>query len=281
MGATQMSNETTVVETLRAARGEVDIVTMLKGGSLEARRERLAEALRDPSWDGGPAEIIATYPHHVAAKKDGVIMRIPVIEDKDTIRLGKPEIFSIPTSIPNVSEELMATAMSAAELVLKEDYDSATPMIRGIAGTLDVRGDIQRRLTMDVALRGLGRKTWWQDIVAEHVKSAVELPLPHTDGDDPKKLVSESIDDVLGVLKQNAVDAVKALQTLSVTESAHKGAIECARDIAEDIKSAIGVLSGVNREDLEEMSRVYEAVGRVAPRLLSGIKFLSQLANGS
>ncbi len=276
-----MANEATVVETLRAARGEVDIVSKLKEGSLEARRERLAEALRDPSWDGGPAELIATYPHHVAARKDGVIMRIPVIEDKDAIRLGKPEIFSIPGSIPNVSEELMATAMSAAELVLKEDYDSATPMIRGIAGTLDMKGDVQRRLAMDVALRGLSRKTWWQDIVAEHVKESVELPLPRTDGDDPKKLVSDSIDDVSVFLKERTATAVQALASLSKNESTHRGAIECARDIAEDIKSAIGVLSGVNREDLEEMSRVYEAVGRVVPRLLNGIKFLSQLANGS
>lgn len=276
-----MANEATVVETLRAARGEVDIVSKLKEGSLEARRERLAEALRDPSWDGGPAELIATYPHHVAARKDGVIMRIPVIEDKDAIRLGKPEIFSIPGSIPNISEELMATAMSAAELVLKEDYDSATPMIRGIAGTLDMKGDVQRRLAMDVALRGLSRKTWWQDIVAEHVKESVELPLPRTDGDDPKKLVSDSIDDVSVFLKERTATAVQALASLSKNESTHRGAIECARDIAEDIKSAIGVLSGVNREDLEEMSRVYEAVGRVVPRLLNGIKFLSQLANGS
>jgi len=276
-----MANETAVVETLRAARGEVDIVAKLKEGSLEARRDRLAEALRDPSWDGGPAELIATYPHHVLARKDGVIMRIAVVEDKDAIRLGKLEVFSIPTPIPNVGEELMATAMSAAELVLKEDYESATPMIRGIAGTLDVKGDVQRRLAMDVALRGLGRKTWWQDIVREQVKEAVELPLPRTDGDDPKKLVSDSIDDVLAFLKERAATAVQALKDLSKNESTHRGAIECARDIAEDIKSAIGVLSGVNRDDLEEMSRVYEAVGRVAPRLLCGIKFLSQLANGS
>src|SRR5690606_21713333 len=97
MGVASMPDNTAIIETLRASRGEVDLVQKLKEGSLEARRERLAKALRDPAWEAGPAELIATYPHHVAARKDGVIMRIPITEDADAIRLGRPEIFSIPT----------------------------------------------------------------------------------------------------------------------------------------------------------------------------------------
>lgn len=267
-----MGSDTAIIETLRAARGEVDIVQKLKEGSLEARRGRLAEALADPSWDGGPAELIATYPHHVAARKDGVIMRIPVIEDADSVRLGKPEIFSIPTPVSDVSQELMATAQTAAEFVMREDYTSAGPMIRSIAGALDVKGDLHRRLSMDVAIRGLARRTWWQDIVEEQIPDAVPLPAP-------KPSALESIDDLLAVLKENAAAAVTSLQSLSAQET-HRGAVECARDIAEDIKTAVSVLTGVNRDDADEMTRVYEEVGRVVPRLLKGISFLKNLSHG-
>lgn len=272
-----MHDHSAVIDSLRAARGEVDLVARLKEGSLETRRDRIAEALQDPEWDAGPAELVATYPHHVVAKKEGVLMRIAVHEDEDTLRFGKPEIFSIPTPVPDVSAEIHATAAAAAELVVKEDYENAAPMIRGIAATLDVKGDLQRRLSMDVAMRSLGRKTWWQDIVNEQFASEVSLPAPRTEGGDARQLVAESINDLLGSLKESIASAAKALSELADNDKAHAGAVECARDIAEDLKSAVTVLSDVNRSDEEEMTRVYETVGRALPRLLAGVKFIEHL----
>lgn len=273
-----MNEKSSVIDTLRAVRGEVDLITKLKEGSLEARRDRIAEALADPMWENGPAELVATYPHHVVASKEGVLMRLSVIEDDESLSFGKPEIFSIPTPIRDVGAEIMATAQSAAELVIKEDYESACPMIRGIVGALDVKGDLQRKLGMDVALRSLDRKTWWQDIVSEQFSGEVELPAPRQVEDDDLAALSGSVDDLLAFLKENIDGAVKSLKLLAKNESAGSVSIECARDIAEDLKSAIAVLSDVNREDSEEMTRVYEATGRALPRLLAGVKFLEHLA---
>jgi hypothetical protein len=278
-----MGNDSMIIEALRAARGEVDLITKLKEGSLETRRERLAEALRDETWIktyGGAAELIATYPHHVVARKDGVLMRVQVTEDEKGLTLGKAEIFSIPMPAEDVGSELMATAQSAAEFVLKEDFESATPLIRGIAATLDVKGDLHRRLSMAVQLKSLGRKTWWQETISEQF--AAKLDLPATDGSqEPTQAAAESLDRLLTIIKESAVNAVAALKTLSEASTKNEGAIECASDIAEDLNSAVSILNGVNRDDLEETTRVFEEVSRVVPRLLAGINFLTHLTKTS
>lgn len=275
-----MAKDSAIIETLRAARGEVDLITKLKEGSLETRRERLAEALASKDWEGGPAELVATYPHHVVARKDGTLMRVQVVEDESGIKLGKADVFSIPMAAEDVGAELLATAQVAAELVLKEDYESAGPMIRGIAGTLDVKGDLHRRLSMAVELKSLGRKTWWQDTISEQFEVKLDLPAIAEDKE-PGQAMSEALDHLLGVIKESSVNAITALKTLSETTDKHKGAVECASDIAEDLKSAVNILTGVNRDDIEEMSRVYEEIKRVVPRLLAGINFLTHLTKGN
>jgi len=269
-----MSKSAAIIETLRAVRGESDIVSKLKDGSLEARRDRIAEALRDPNWDGGPAELVATYPHHVIARKEGVLMRIQVVEDESAIRLGHTEVFSLPTPVEDVSAELIKTAGHAAALVLKEDYDGAQPMIRSIAGALDIKGDYHRRLKLDLGLRSLGRKTWWQDTIAEQFATEVTLP----ESDDPVV----RLDSLVALLKESSASAAQALKTMAGDTSAKfVSARECAKDIAEDLRSAINTLADVNREDKEESTRVCEGIGRVMPRLLAGVKFLTHLSEGN
>ena len=266
-----MSKSAAIAETLRAVRGETDIITKLKEGSLEARRERLAEALRDPNWDGGPADLIATYPHHVIARKEGVLMRIQVVEDESSIRLGRAEVFSLPAPVEDVGAELMKTAAAAAELVLKEDYDAAQPMIRSIAGALDIKGDYHRRLKLDLGLRSLGRRTWWHDTISEQFAADVKLP----ETTDPVT----ALDGVANLLKESSASAAAALKQLSSDSSPkYRNALECARDIAEDLRSAITTLADVNRDDREEVIRVCEELGRVMPRLLAGVNFLKHLS---
>lgn len=274
-----MANESSIIETLRAARGEVDLVTKLKEGSLESRRERLAEALKSGDWDGGPAELVATYPHHVVARKDGALMRVQVTESDGGFKFGKVDVFSLPMPAEDLGEELMATAQVAAELVLKENYEAATPMIRGIAGTLDVKGDLHRRLSMAVQIKSLGRKTWWQDTISEQFAgSAIDLPSPsESKQEDRAAALAESVDRLLSIVKESSINAVAALKLFTETTGGFEGAADCAADIAEDLKAAMTILNGVNRDDVDEMSRVFEEVKRVVPRLLAGVNFLTHL----
>lgn len=272
-----MQTNTTIAETLRNARGEVDLITKLKEGSLEARRDRLVQALESTDWAGPDAELIATYPHHVITRKDGVLMRVPVSEDEGKFTFGKPDIYSVPTPANDIGEEVMETAKSAVDLILSEDYDGAAPMVQGIAGAMDVKGDLQRRVSMAVQLKSLGRKTWWEEAVTEQY--AHEAQIPAWGGDE--SVVSESLDSLSGLLKEGAAQAVEALRLLHTSGKQDTGSIECVGDIAEDLKSAISILNNVNRDDQAEMLQVHEEVRQVVPRLLAGINFLSHLTRES
>jgi hypothetical protein len=270
-----MSSNSTIAEALRNARGEVDLITKLKEGSLESRRERIVEALQDPQWDGGPAELIASYPHHVIARKEGVLMRIPVSEQDGAIAFGKPDIFSVPTPVDDIGNEVMETAKSAVDLIMSEDYEAAAPMVRGIAGAMDVKGDLQRRLSMSVQLKSLGRRTWWEETISEQYAAEIDIPT-WDDGDG--SVAGEAIDSLSKVLKEGAGHAVAALRALHSAEGHNTGAIEAANDIAEDLKSAISILNNVDRTNQEEMLQVHEEVRQVVPRLLAGINFLSHIS---
>ena len=270
-----MSSNSTIAEALRNARGEVDLITKLKEGSLESRRQRIADALQSEDWDGGPAEFIASYPHHVIARKDGVLMRIPVSEaDEGAIAFGKADIFSVPTPVEDIGTEVMETAKSAIDLILSENYEAAAPMVQGIAGAMDVKGDLNRQISMQVQLKSLGRKTWWEETVNEQFSHEVEVPA-WDEGD--SSVTAEAIESLNKILKEGAAQAVTALRTLHDSDGENTGAIEAANDIAEDLKSAISILNDVDRSSLEEMLQVHGEVRQVVPRLLAGINFLTHL----
>ncbi|MGE3483193.1 MAG: hypothetical protein AB7L09_00290 [Nitrospira sp.] len=269
-----MQSNTTIAETLRNARGEVDLITKLKEGSLEARRARLVQALESAEWAGPGAELIATYPHHVITRKSGVLMRVPVEEADGQFTFGKPDIYSVPTPALDIGTEVMETAKSAVDLILSEDYDRAAPMVQGIAGAMDVKGDLHRQVSMAVQLKSLGRKTWWEETVAEQF--AHDAPVPEWI-DDGQTSVTEALSGLNKILKEGAAHAASALRILHTAGKANTGAIECVGDIAEDLKSALTILNSVNRDDQAEMLQVHEEVRQVVPRLLAGINFLSHL----
>lgn len=273
-----MQSHTTIAETLRNARGEVDLITKLKEGSLEARRDRLVQALESAEWAGPDAELVATYPHHVITRKDGVLMRVPVSESEGEFTFGKPDIYSVPTPAADIGTEVMETAKSVVDLILSEDYEGAAPMIQGIAGAMDVKGDLHRRVSMAVQLKSLGRKTWWEETVAEQF--AHDAPIPEWDDSDQTS-VTEALSGLNKVLKEGATQAVQALRALHTAGQRDTGAIECVGDIAEDLKSAISIINNVNRDDQAEMLQVHEEVRQVVPRLLAGINFLSHLTRES
>src|ERR1019366_949806 len=91
-----MENNQSLIDTLRNVRGADDIISRLQESSLEARRDRIAEALKSEAFKDGPAEIVATYPKHVLALKEGVLMRIELVENDDSITFGKIEIYDVP-----------------------------------------------------------------------------------------------------------------------------------------------------------------------------------------
>ena len=272
-----MQTNSIIAETLRNARGEVDLVTKLKEGSLEARRARLVKALESVDWAGPDAELIATYQHHVVTRRDGVLMRVPVSEDNGEFKFGKPDIYSVPTPANDIGTEVMETAKAAVDLILAEDYDGAAPMVQGIAGAMDVKGDLQRRVSMAVQLKSLGRKTWWEETVNEQFAHDAEIPAWTDDG---QSSVTEALSGLNKMLKSGAAQAVEAIRLLHTSSSRDTGSIECVSDIAEDLKSAISILNNVNRDDQAEMLQVHEEVRQVVPRLLAGINFLSHLTRG-
>lgn len=274
-----MDNNSSIIDTLRNVRGADDIIERLKANSLEARRDRIAEALKSPDFKDGPANLVATYPKHVLALKEGVLMRIALEESEDSIKFGKIEIFDVPAPATDIGAEIIETARAAVDAILNEDFETATPMVTSIARALDIKGNLQHQIVLDVRLRSLTRDAWWQEVVAENYEGeAVKLPLPRNNPD-TKAALTGSIDDLLGVMKAEGAELAAALTKLDAQKGVKPIFVECARDVSEDIKGAISTLLDVNRESVDEMQRVYEAVGRVAPRLVTGSKFLVRLAN--
>jgi hypothetical protein len=283
-----MSDNTAIIETLRSVRGVDDIIERLKSGSLEARHDKIAEALNKPEWKDeasgitGPLRLIGTYSHHVLAEREGVIVRIALKEDDEKIEFGKVEIFDVPVPATDIGAEIFETAKAAADAILSDSLDVAAPMISSIARALDIKGNLASQIESEVRLRSLTRNAWWQEVVTENYEGTeIELPKPRTEGEDKKSQLTGSVDDLLSLIKTEAAEALRAIQSLSERKNVHAVFVECANDISEDLKNAITALVTVDRENLDEMQRVFETVGLVAPRLLMGAKFLVQMANNS
>lgn len=267
-----MSADAVVVSQLRSARQVEDTLTVLKRSSLESRATRIAEALADPEWAAGPAELIATYPHHALAEKNGILMRVRVSEEDDKILLGKVEVHDIPESINDVGAEVMETAKVAVDHILKEDYEAATPLIASIANALSYKGDLKRKINIEVAKRSIQRDAWWHSVVREHLgdDAKVEIPAP-----------ADNVEESITILKLKLVEAAQyaavAIKKLSDDTDVPDAIETAAKDIAADLKYAIQALSGVDTDSLDEMNGIYEGVAQMAGYLMLGVKFLGSL----
>lgn len=275
-------NNSSLIGSLRNVRGANDILSRLQSNSLEARRERLAAALQSEEFKDGPADLVATYPKHVLALKEGVLMRIALEENDEVIRFGLIEIYDVPVPATDIGAEIIETAKAAVESILSENMDTAGPMISSIARALDIRGNLQHQIESDVRLRLLTRDAWWQDVVSESFEGEVNLPeARESNPENIKTALAGSIDDLLSIIKTETAEAARAIKKLAERKNVLPIYVECANDIYEDIKSAVSALSEVNRESIEDMQKTYSTVGHVAPRLVKGSKFLTQLANNS
>jgi hypothetical protein len=266
-----------IISSLRTARSATDTLSVLRQSSLEARAERIREALNDPTWAAGPADLIATYPHHALASKDGVLMRVALKEDGDTISFGKVEVHEIPEQINDVGAEVMETAKVAVDHILGEDFEQATPLVASIANAMNFSGNLRAKLRTEVAKRSIQRDAWWHHIVAEQMgaEAKVEIPAPAED-------VTESIRVLKETLINTATRVAVAINTLSDDKDVTPAVEAVAKDISTDIKYAIEALAGADLDDIPAAQGVYEGVATMAGHLMLGAEFLSDLAgNGN
>jgi len=270
-----------IINTLRNVRGADDIIERLKASSLEARSERLAEALKSDKFEHGPADLVATYPKHVLANKDGVLMRVSLDESEDSIKFGKVEIYDVPVAPQSLAEEIIESAKVAVDSILSEDSETSTTIIASIARALDIKGDVAKQIESNVRLSSLKRDQWWNGVVAENYQgSEISIPQPHqtTDTINESQALQLSISDLLSLIVKESKNISESLKVLENKKDTHPIFLECAKDILEDLKNAILALKEVNINNLQEMKSTYEVVGLVAPRLLMGTNFLSHLA---
>lgn len=276
-----MSKPAAVVDVLRTVRGyEDDVLMKIKSESLEARRERIAAAAASSDWAGGPAELIATYPHHALVTKDGAQMRVRVNEDEQgNITFDKIEVFALAQPTPDVAGEVFETAKAAVDKILDDDIESATPMVAAIANAIYTSGDLHRRISSEVAKRSINRTAWWHQVVRERAHQigaveAIQIAQPNDE-----KALGEAIETLRAALVEDAAQASSAVKKLAERTGTPVAIQEAARDIVADLKYAIQALSSVAKTNVEEMTGIYEGVGAVANQLRLGVRFLASLSD--
>lgn len=264
-----------VISSLRSARNAQDTLAVLQQNSLEARAQRIREALADPTWAAGPADLVATYPKHALASKDGVLMRVALKEEDGKIAFGKVEVHEIPEQIDDVGAEVMETAKVAVDYILNEDYTAATPLVASIANAMNFSGNLRAKLRTEVAKRSIQRDAWWHHVVKEHLGDDVKIEIPG-----PMEDVGESIRILKGTLVNTATHIAVAINKISENEI--ESSLEAAaRDIATDVKYAIEALAGADIDDIPAAQGVYEGVASMAGHLMLGAKFLRALAGNT
>jgi hypothetical protein len=273
MAVTLRHNKSAVVDSLRAARNADDELSRLQENSWEHKRKTLAALVESANWRYGPAELIATFPHHLIAKApSGHIVQVEWEVTDGKLSLGRTVVHEMATPVADLGRELMETAKSAVDHILEEDYEGAQPMISTMAEALDSGGDLQRRIQNEITVQSLKRNAWWHGIVGERDGIEEMIPQPNMEDDES---ISKSVNDLLIFLREAAVDGVNILHKLEGTAEAKDLEI-VATDIGEDIERAMAALSGVNLRNQEESLQIYEAVMAATPRLLNGIAFLSE-----
>jgi hypothetical protein len=269
------TQKSAVVDALRAVRNADDEISRLKENSWENQQRQLASLVESSEWRHGPAELLATFPHHVLAKaRTGSVIQVEWASSEDGITLGRAVVHEMATPVADLGQELMETAKAAVDHILDEDFDAAEPMIETIAEALDSGGDLQRRVQNEITVRSLKRDAWWHQMVGvrEEIENLIPQPeLAEEDG------VARSVNGLLIFLKEAAGDAATSIRALDTADDS-ADLVSLAADIAEDAQRAVAALSNVDIKNQDEALQIYEAVMAATPRLLNGIAFLNELA---
>jgi len=266
--------DTAIIETLRRVRKAGDTLSHLREGSMEARAQRIQEALQSEDFAAGPANLLYTYPRHALCERNGVVMRVAINEANGTVQLGNVEVHQLPEKVADIGHEVMETAKLAIGHILDEDYENASPLVASIANALSCGGDLKRQVESEVAKRSIKRDAWWHKVVAEAVGAGTKVEIPGPgEGDDA---LGEAITALKVKLNECAVSTAQAITALADQELPTQ--IEsAAMDIAADLKYAIQALNGVNMNDVAEMAGIYEGVAEMAGHLVLGAQFLQGL----
>lgn len=267
--------KSTVVDQLRAARSADDVLSRLRENSWETHRSALVRMVESTEWKFGPAELLATFDHHVLAKtSNGNIVQVEWSAADGRIHLGRASVHESATPVADLGYEVMETARSAVDKILDEDFDGATPMITSIAEALDVRGELQRQIVNEVLVQSITRRAWWHDVVGLQEDAAEKLSTLSTDD------VQRAATDLLAFLKEQASVLSTSARQLG-TKSPKPEVETLASDIAEDVQRAVTALLNLDRRQVAEVQKIYEAVMTAAPQLLSGIAYLKKLSENS
>lgn len=269
--------KSTVVDQLRAARSADDAYTRLRENSWETSRTTLLRMIESSNWRYGPAELVATFDHHLLAKSpNGDIVQVEWARDDDGgVALGRAVVHETSTPVADLGFEVMETARHAVDHILDEEFDKATPMITSITEALDVGGELQRQISNEVLVRSLTRHAWWHDVV--EMEENVHESLPEATIDD----IQKSTTDLLVFLKEQATELSISTRQLDANNSIKPEVESLATDVAEDIQRAISALMNLDRRRIVEVTKIYEAIMTATPQLLSGIAFLKTLSENS
>ncbi len=270
-------DETALITLLRGARRADDVVGRLREGSLEARRDKIAEAVADPEWVAGPAQLINTYHRHAIVEKNGTLMRVEIMDEDGTLALGKVEVFQVETPVNDIGAEVMETAEAAVDMIMLEDYEGATPLVASIANALSYKGDLKLQIETELARRSVQRTAWWHQVVRERMgEKGLIAGLATLDETD----LAASVEALKIAVTETAATAQEAIKKLGEDDDVLPEIEEAAKDIAADLKYAIQALTGVDREDAAAMRGVFEGVNSTAGFLYLGAQFLKGLAEG-
>lgn len=267
----------TVIESLRSSRRALDEGERLRHRSLEEATQRVRKLVEGDDWKFGPASLLATFSHHAIARtRDGSLVRVEWNYDAnaDSYALGAAKAFESQTPVADIGAELFETARAAATKILDNDLGGVGEMIASMSEALNTEGDLQRRITTEMAVRSVRRDAWWHGVVNTALEAPVAPPAPRTEGSD---LIVNSVKDLVAALREAARDAAQALRRLDET-GPDAGLITLAQDIAHDITNANTALMNADTANETELVGVYENVHSVAGHLLSGALFLKQLA---
>lgn len=272
-----LKTEATVAEHLRAARGADDVMTRLHEGSIAGKTAKIAEALVDAGVIVSEDDVSNVYGDVrfvLASNSRGEPIRVHVKESGSEISVGKVELLEWKQPISDVAEEALSTAALAAQHILDEDFDKALPALEAVAKTLDVKGDLQRRIGVELDIASIRQDRWYDSVVQEHYEGEdpdVDLPI---DEDSSLADVSEGLSLLTDKLERELGQVAEALRGGSVSDS---NILDAARSVVEDTKHALRALRNVDKTSDREARKVFEAVSEQAPRLVKGARFVVQL----
>ena len=166
----------------RAARKADATLSRLRESSWENQRKNLVRLVEASNWRHGPAELLATFPHHLVVKApSGSLVQVEWSKGEQGVELGRATVHETATPVADLGRELMETAKAAVDKIFSEDFDGVRPMIASMAEAMDAGGDLQRRVHSEVTLQSLQRSAWWHGLVGQRAGIEESTPKPRVD----------------------------------------------------------------------------------------------------